>query len=123
MSDPAPDLVPLGRPADGADRWVVEHGGRRLAVFDVGGRLVVTDDACPHRGGPLSEGVVRNGAVMCPWHWYTFDLRSGACRGAGQPPLRRYAVVEQDGARFAEEPPRVVRSWSEVLRAHARGED
>jgi nitrite reductase (NADH) small subunit len=109
-------LVPV---PPGARRLV--HDGHAYAVFEVDGETVVTDEACPHNGGPLSEGRVRDGAVVCPWHWYRFDLLTGECRTSARYALRRYPVVERDGKRLVELPVRPRRSWSQVLRPHARG--
>jgi nitrite reductase/ring-hydroxylating ferredoxin subunit len=58
-----------------------------VAVFNVDGELYAVDGACPHRGGPLAEGVVRDGVVTCPLHWYRFDVRTGEHVGNG-PRLR-----------------------------------
>ena len=62
-------------------------------MFAVDGELHVTDGACPHNGGPLAEGLVRNGVVTCPWHWYSYELATGRCRTAAGYELRRYPVV------------------------------
>jgi nitrite reductase (NADH) small subunit len=121
--EPGPDvtLVPLDRPGR-ADRWVFEHGGRVYAVFVLDGELHVTDGNCPHNGGPLAEGLVRDGVVTCPWHWYRYDLSTGRCRTAPGYELRRYQVVQHEGRPHAALPvPAPARSWSEILRAHARG--
>jgi nitrite reductase (NADH) small subunit len=59
----------------------VEHGGLALAVFNAGdGRFYATGPICPHEDGPLSEGWVEAGAVVCPWHGFDFDLVTGQCR-------------------------------------------
>jgi nitrite reductase (NADH) small subunit len=112
--------APVGS-GDGRTAWTIEHDGRWYAVFVHDGEVVVTDALCPHKGGPLAEGQVRDGAVVCPWHCYTFDLTTGDCRTAAGPRLRRYPVSIQDGVAFAEVPVTVRRSWSEILRSHARG--
>ena len=52
--------------------------GKTLAVFNAGGTFYAVDDTCPHRGAPLSEGVVEGARVTCPWHAATFDLATGA---------------------------------------------
>ncbi len=116
--------VALGQPA-GRGSWVIQHGGRDFAVFLVGGRCYVTDARCPHNGGPLQEGWIRGGReLVCPWHWYRYDLESGACRTARRYRLGCYPVAERDGELYADLPePEQPTSWSDRLRAHARGED
>ncbi|MEO8428227.1 MAG: non-heme iron oxygenase ferredoxin subunit [Verrucomicrobiota bacterium] len=51
--------------------------GQRIAVFNVGGTFYAIEDTCPHEGGPLSEGQVDGGKVICPWHDAAFDLKTG----------------------------------------------
>ena len=120
MSEPDEAMVPLDRP-QGRTQWAFEHGGRSYAVFEADGELHVTDGACPHNGGPLAEGLVRDGVVTCPWHWYSYELATGRCRTAAGYELRRYPVVLVGGRPHAAIPaPEPVRSWSEILRAHAR---
>jgi len=85
-------LVLLEQPG-GRTQWSFDHAGRSYAVFTVGGELHVTDGACPHHGGPLAEGLVRDGFVTCPWHWYSYELATGRCRTAVGYELRRYPVV------------------------------
>ena len=84
--------------------WTIKHNGHRYAVFDLDGDLQVTDARCPHNGGPLAGGIVRDGAVTCPWHWYCFDLRTGNCRTSSGYQLRKYPVLKRDGRQFAELP-------------------
>ena len=51
---------------------------REIAVFrQRDGRLFATQNRCPHRQGPLSEGLIGNGKVVCPLHAHKFDLCSG----------------------------------------------
>jgi nitrite reductase (NADH) small subunit len=65
-------------PAGGGKTVEVED--RMLAVFNVGaGRYHAASALCPHEGGPLAEGVLQGDAVLCPWHCFDFDLRTGAC--------------------------------------------
>lgn len=113
------ELVPLPE-LDEHGRGRFDHDGRRFAVFLVDGEAVVTDELCPHKAGTLSEGLLRDGMLTCPSHFYVYDLRTGACRTTDQYHLRRYPVVERDGALLVAIPPERKRSWSEVLRAHAR---
>lgn len=115
-------LVPLGT-ARGRPVWNVRaDDGRAFAVFLVDGQPHVVDAACPHNKGPLDQGWVREGStVTCPWHWYRYDLETGACLTTPELRLGVHPVVERDGELYADvgDPPRAL-SWSERLRAHAR---
>ncbi len=71
--------------------------GKRLALFRQADRLYAVEDTCPHQGGPLSEGEVRDGQVVCPWHRWTFDLASGECKTRPSCRIGAFAVREQDG--------------------------
>jgi len=56
-----------------------DAGGRKVAVFRAGGALHAMDGVCPHRGGPIGEGIVENGIVVCPWHGWRFEVKTGNC--------------------------------------------
>jgi len=56
---------------------VVEAGGRELALFNVGGEFYCIDNTCPHNEGPLGEGGLEADVVMCPWHAWQFNVRTG----------------------------------------------
>jgi nitrite reductase (NADH) small subunit len=53
--------------------------GRAVCVANVDGTITALDGVCPHEGGPLGEGLIEEGRVVCPWHGYSFDARTGAC--------------------------------------------
>ncbi len=53
-------------------------GGRALCIANVGGVIRALDNECPHRGGPLSEGMIEGSNIVCPWHAWTFDAATGA---------------------------------------------
>ena len=60
-------------------------GAEEIAVFrQRDGRLFATQNRCPHRQGPLSEGVVGNGQVICPLHGHKFNLQDGAGSEPGE---------------------------------------
>ena len=50
---------------------------RRLALFNVDGRIFAIDGVCPHDGAPLSEGALDGTTVICPWHNAEFDVTCG----------------------------------------------
>jgi len=52
--------------------------GEEIAVFrQRDGRIFAVQNRCPHRGGPLADGLAGNGSVVCPLHAHKFDLCSG----------------------------------------------
>lgn len=51
--------------------------GNPYAICNADGKVYAMWGVCPHQGGPLGEGVVNDGRVMCPWHAWEFDCRSG----------------------------------------------
>jgi nitrite reductase/ring-hydroxylating ferredoxin subunit len=72
----------------------VETGDLTLAVFNVEGAFYVTDDACTHGPGSLSEGYLDGHVIECDFHNGAFDLRTGAV--VAPPcmiPVRTYQVV------------------------------
>lgn len=59
----------------------VQAFGHRVAVFRAGGGVFAVGARCPHAGGPLEEGYLKEGAVTCPWHGSRFDLATGDLLG------------------------------------------
>lgn len=76
------DVGPLTDvPMRGARRVPTPRGD--VAVFRTGdGALYALLDRCPHKGGPLSQGIVHGRKVTCPLHAFTIDLASGEPVGA-----------------------------------------
>ena len=57
---------------------LVEVGGQQIAVFNLGGGYYAIDNICPHRGGPLAEGMLAGDEVICPWHGSRVNIKTGA---------------------------------------------
>jgi len=53
-------------------------GQRIICVANVGGEYSAMDNVCLHRGGPLGQGVVEDGKIVCPWHGWQYDPKTGA---------------------------------------------
>lgn len=71
----------------------VEVGGRAVVLYNVGGEILASDDVCPHQGSPLSAGSLDDGVVMCPFHAWEWDVRTGECVSLPEArPLRRLEV-------------------------------
>ena len=77
---------------------LVKTAGGCVAVFRTDDdRVFALDDRCPHKGGPLSEGIVHGTAVTCPLHNWVFDLNTGQAQGADDGAVGTYAVRVQGG--------------------------
>src|SRR5579872_2579770 len=53
-------------------------GDKVLCIANVDGDFTAMDNACIHRGGPLGQGVVDEGKLVCPWHGWQYDPKTGA---------------------------------------------
>ena len=74
-------------------------GDTPLAVFRTRtGKVFAVDGVCPHRGGPLADGMLAGDQVVCPYHAFRFDARSGDCDQAGVCSIKSYPVDVRDGA-------------------------
>jgi nitrite reductase (NADH) small subunit len=111
--------VRIGEYAELSDggRIIAEVEGREVVAFAHGGELYAYENYCPHLGGPVAEGkliphveavldedrsVIREQFVhsemrlVCPWHGFEFDVRSGRCTADRRFRLRRRDVVRDD---------------------------
>jgi nitrite reductase (NADH) small subunit len=78
---------------------LIERDGLTLALFNAGaGRFHACGAVCPHEGGPLADGWVEAGAVVCPWHGFDFDLTTGRCRVDADLAVPVYPVRVEAGA-------------------------
>ena len=72
--------------------------GTHLAVFREEGKFHAVDNRCPHMGYPMSEGSVRDGVLICHWHHWEFDLKTGGCFLAFGDDLKAFPTeVRDDG--------------------------
>lgn len=77
---------------------LVVVGDERIALSNIGGSFYAIGDVCTHEEGPLSEGIVEDEEVECPWHGSRFNVKTGeATAGPADEAVPRYAVrVEGD---------------------------
>jgi len=54
-----------------------EATGNAVCVACIHGQLAALQDECPHHGAQLSEGAIENGRIVCAWHGWSFDPRTG----------------------------------------------
>ena len=99
-------------------RKVLSCDGTEVGVFMTGGQLVAWHNECPHRGGPVcqgrlykrvlepldADGRMRTLAfdeattnIVCTWHGYEYDLKTGVNQGHGKLKLKSAKIEEKDG--------------------------
>lgn len=83
-------------PAEGEAREFTVQG-HTLCVATVGGRPLAVDNVCPHRGGPLAEGTIEHGRVVCPWHQWEFNLGTGISTHSESAKIATYELQEEEG--------------------------
>jgi nitrite reductase (NADH) small subunit len=74
-----------------------EVSGRHITIFAIQGSYYAVDSHCPHQGGPLAQGLIEGHTIMCPWHGWSFDLRSGQRLNGPAGRLGCYRVIARDG--------------------------
>ena len=83
-------------PARGARCVTIPQG--RIGVFRTAdNRVYALEDYCPHRGGPLSQGIVHGASVTCPLHNWVFSLETGEAQGPDEGAVRTIPVRIVDG--------------------------
>jgi len=71
----------------------VEAGDKTIAVFrTMDDQVFALEDKCPHKNGPLSQGIVHDGCVTCPLHNWVISLATGQAQGADEGETRTYSV-------------------------------
>jgi nitrite reductase/ring-hydroxylating ferredoxin subunit len=72
-------------------------GGKAVALYNVEGRVYATSNVCLHRGGPLGQGMLSGHEVMCPWHAWSWDVRTGENCANGTLKVQTFEVKVEDG--------------------------
>lgn len=81
---PVPDFVPVAKTTDirpGEGKLVRPSAGRlrgkAMALFNDAGKFYALNYICPHSGGPLGEGTIKDGVVTCPFHGWSYFAETG----------------------------------------------
>jgi nitrite reductase (NADH) small subunit len=84
----------------------VDLGGLEIALFNLGERYLAVENRCPHQGGPLADGIVAGGTVVCPLHAWKIRLDAGTVQRPGDSTacVRTYATRIEDGVVLVELP-------------------
>ena len=74
--------------------------GRPIALFNLGGEFVALDNKCPHRGGSLGEGEIKDDIITCPWHGWEFNCNTGKAVENDDVIVKTYPVENRDDGIF-----------------------
>ena len=78
------DIGPVGQIGPGCARTLPVRGGEEVAVFHtLEGKFYALVNKCPHKQGPLSQGIVHGHVVTCPLHNWNISLKTGEALGEG----------------------------------------
>jgi nitrite reductase (NADH) small subunit len=76
----------------------VKNGETTIAIFRTADNNVFAiEDKCPHKNGPLSQGIVHDGCVTCPLHNWVISLETGKAQGADEGAVRTWPVKVENG--------------------------
>lgn len=76
---------------------MVKAGDRILALVRTTKGYGALSNACPHMKGPLAQGMIEDGRLLCPWHGRAFDPETGECDGFDDPAEAFAVEARADG--------------------------
>ncbi len=82
----------------------LKYGDKELALFNLGETYLAVDNRCPHRQGPLADGIVAGNSVFCPLHNLRIDLQTGCAMNGGEGKVDCYPVKIVDGKLYINFP-------------------
>ncbi len=98
----------------GAEAAFAKNRGRRiavdgtfLAVWRTKDRWFAFDDACPHMGASLADGLVVGDTIQCPWHEWRYHVETGICPVRPWARVRVHEVRVEDGRVRVRRPERI----------------
>jgi len=71
--------------------------GKTLCVANVNGEFYAMDNECPHRGGPLGQGMIEDGKVVCPWHGWRWDPKTGQAEHSTTVKIAVHELIIENG--------------------------
>lgn len=96
----AVDDIPNGR------AHILCAAGERIAIFHYDGNVAAVSNACQHQNGPLGEGRVINGCIVCPWHGFEYKPETGASPPPFHEKICTFRTRVQDGRVYVDPTPR-----------------
>ncbi len=79
---------------------IVDLKGEPIAIFNVDGNFYAIHNTCLHKGGPLGEGYLAGDVVICPWHGWQYDVKTGISTVSPTIKVKTYKVKVDEGKIF-----------------------
>ena len=76
--------------------------GKMICIANVLGKISAMDNECLHQGGSLGQGVVEDCKVVCPWHGWRWDPKTGAAEDHPDQKLKTYPIKVENGEVFID---------------------
>lgn len=115
---PSSDFVDVCAASDIGDgrARIFTAGGERIAIFRHGDGFSAISNVCRHQGGPLGEGRIVRGCVVCPWHGYEYLPESGSAPPPFTEKVETYAVEVRGGRVQVNPRPHAPGTWLKPAR-------
>lgn len=86
-------FMTIGRVDDWLEGQVkeVKVHKKPMSIGRLNGKFFAINSVCPHMGGPLSCGELKDGKLYCPWHEWGFDVETGECPNGHR--VEQYQVI------------------------------
>ncbi len=99
------EIGPAAAIADGCAKIIAPPRGERIAVFRDGARIFALSNLCQHQGGPLGEGRIIEGCVLCPWHGFQYRPEDGRSPPPFTEKVATYRTRLVDGVAYVHADP------------------
>ena len=109
------DVGPAAGIPDGGSLVVRPDGGEAVAIFNNGGLLSAVSHLCAHQNGPLGEGRIVDGCIVCPWHGYQYRIVDGRAPAPFTEKIATYTLAMRDGHLLLDPKPHPAGTFVEPL--------
>jgi nitrite reductase (NADH) small subunit len=86
-----PELPPINEAQE------LPCGQKNICIANVEGDYRAMENICLHRGGPLGQGMVEGGKVICPWHGWAWDTKTGQSSQSSSTKIEVYPLKIEGG--------------------------
>ncbi len=73
-------------------RKLIKINNKSIVLFYLEGKVYAIDSVCAHKGGPLEEGELIDEEIICPWHAFMYNIKTGACLNSPGYSVKPYKI-------------------------------